>query len=162
MTKAKVTNWPGARRRIFLAVCLVFPFAWGFALSALGPFLGIRFGKNLMGTILPFAEYVPLLVLLYFGAKRLANLGMSRWWCLAAFMPILNLWLGFRCFACPPGYARYRKMDGPGIALAILYWLVILSGILILASVASAFLDTLSGVELQQQLREVFRKSRMG
>lgn len=97
------------------------------------------FGRNLMGTILPVAEYLPLVVVVYFVVKRLANLGMSRWWCLAAFVPILNVWAGFRCFACPAGYAHHKKMDGPGIALAILYWLMILAIALILASLAAVF-----------------------
>jgi len=150
-------GWPGARRRVFLPVCLVFPYVWTFALSAVSPFLIRQFGRNLMGTMLPFAEYLPLLVLVYFGVKRLANLGMNRWWCLAAFVPILNVWVGFRCFACPAGYAHHRKLDGPGIALAILYWLMILAIVLILASLAAVFFGVIDSPELQQQLREALR-----
>ena len=120
-------TWPGARRRSFFLISLVFPFAWHHASAAISPFLIKQFGQVLMGQILPAAAFAPLVVLVWFGLKRLVNLGMSRWWCLAVFAPVLNLWVGYRCFACPPGYAYHKKLDGPGIALAILYWLVMLA-----------------------------------
>ena len=53
--------------------------------------------------------------------RRLTNLGMSRWWCLTALVPVANLWLGYRCYACPTGYAYHKKLDVAGIILAILY-----------------------------------------
>jgi uncharacterized membrane protein YhaH (DUF805 family) len=140
--------WPGARRRSFLLASLVFPFAWGFALSAISPFLVTQFGKTLMETILPVAALLPLVVLVYFGLKRLRNLGMSRWWGLAFFAPILNIWVGFRCFACPAGYAHHKKMDGPGI----LYSLMILLIVLILAALVAILLGAIESPELKKLL----------
>lgn len=144
--------WPGARRRSFLLASLVFPFAWAFALSAISPFLDNQFGKNLMETILSVAAFAPLVVLVYFGLKRLRNLGMSRWWGLAFFAPILNIWVGFRCFACPAGYAYHKKMDGPGIALAILYSLMILLIVLILAALIAIIFGAIESPELKKLL----------
>ena len=63
---------------------------------------------------------------------------MSRWWYLAVFAPVLNLWVGYRCVACPSGYAHHKKMDVPGIALAALYWIAMLAGAFILASLFSS------------------------
>ena len=97
-----------------------------------------------MGQILPLAAFVPLVVLVHFGLKRLVNLGMSRWWLLGWLAPLLNLWLGHRCFACPSGYAYHRKMDGPGIALAINYWLAI-AGCLMAFGVFATMLTGLLG-----------------
>ena len=54
---------------------------------------------------------------------------------LAFLAPFLNLWLGYRCLACPSGYAPHKKMDGPGIVLACLYWLSVLAGVSILVFV---------------------------
>jgi hypothetical protein len=148
----KDVPWPGARRRSLLLATLVFPFAWQFVLSRISPFLIEQFGQILMARILPLVALLPIVVLVYFALSRLANLGMSRWWHLAVFAPGLNLWLGYRCFVCPSGYACHKKLDGPGIALAIPYWLVILSGILILAGGAPRF-DMVDNLKLPAQVR---------
>ncbi|MCX6878817.1 MAG: DUF4339 domain-containing protein, partial [Verrucomicrobia bacterium] len=149
--------WPGAHRRSLLLITLVFPFAWEYALNAISPLLVKQFGQALMGKILPAAPLVPLVVLVYFLLKRLMNLGMSRWWCLAVFAPILNLWVGYRCFACPAGYAYHKKMDGPGIALAILYWLIMLLAVLILAACVALLCGAIHSPALQEQLRVLIR-----
>lgn len=65
---------------------------------------------------------------------RLAALGMSRWWVLATVAPFLNLWIGYRLFACPSGYASSRKQDGRGVALAVLYWLLVALAVAYLVS----------------------------
>jgi uncharacterized membrane protein YhaH (DUF805 family) len=106
-----------------------------------------------MGNILPAAPLVPLAVLVYFSLKRLVNLGMSRWWCLAVFAPILNLWVGYRCFACPAGYAYHKKLDGPGIALAILYWLITVAAVLIVAAMVALLVGVINSPSLHEQLR---------
>lgn len=68
---------------------------------------------------------IPLVFYLAITAKRFQNLGMSGWWMLGLFfVPILNLWLGYRLFACPPGYALTKKLDAMGWILALFYWLV--------------------------------------
>ncbi len=107
----------------------------------------------MMGRILPLAAFAPLAVLVHFGLKRLLNLGMSRWWLLAFFAPVLNLWLGYRCMTCPSGYAHHKKMDAPGIAMAGLYWLAILVVVFILVSAVAPLVGAIDGAQLPPSLR---------
>ena len=155
----KDAGWPGARRRSFLLANLVFPFVWQFGLVAITPFLIGVIGNEIMSVALPFSAIVPLVVAIYFGLNRLVNLGMSRWWYLANFVPILNMWVGYRCFACPAGYAYHKKMDGPGIVLAIFYWLMVLLSILIVIAFVALFFGTIDSPELQEQIREAIRSA---
>ena len=78
---------------------------------------------------------------------------------MAYFVPILNMWVGFRCFACPAGYAYHKKMDGPGIVLAIFYWLMVLLSILIVIAFVALFFGTIDSPELQEQIREAIRSA---
>ena len=66
-------------------------------------------------------------------------------------MPILNFWVGYRCFACPAGYAYHKKLDGVGIFLAIVYWLMIAVVLLAVAAVIAVLLGAVGSPELQQQ-----------
>jgi hypothetical protein len=157
----KNQSWPGARRRSLILATLVFPFAWQYAMAATSPYLVKEFGAVLMGKILPVAALLPLLVLVHFGLQRLVNLGMSRLWLLAVFAPFLNLWLGFRCFACPPGYAYHKKLDGPGAALAILYGLIALAAVLLLAAFTALLFGLVKSPEQQELLRGLVRGIRM-
>ena len=149
--------WPGARRRSLVFTAVIFPYIWHYALAGISPFLVKEFGQVLMGKILPIAAFVPLVILLHFGLQRLRNLGMSRLWCLAIFAPILNLWLGYRCFACPAGYDRHKKLDGPGIILAVLYWLITLSVSLILATYAALLFGAIDSPAILEKLRSLIR-----
>ena len=55
-------------------------------------------------------------------------------------IPVINLWLGFRCLACPVGYAVRKKLDGMGKLVAVLYWVAILGGVgLMAAGMVGAF-----------------------
>jgi hypothetical protein len=60
---------------------------------------------------------VPPLVLAGLLLNRLTNLGMNRWWSIAIMVPLLNLWVAFRCLFCPAGYVYHRKMDKSGLVL---------------------------------------------
>ena len=155
----KEGDWPGARRRSFLAMTILFPFAWSFIFGFAGGFLGSQFGPEIMQYIGLVAGLVPLIVGVYFSLMRLVNLGMSRWWFLGNFVPILNFWVGYRCFACPAGYAYHKKLDGPGIALAILYWLLLLIGILVAVAVVALMFNMIGSPELQEQIREIIRQA---
>ena len=92
-------------------------------MAAASPYLMKHAGQVPMEKILYAAVFLPVLIWIHFGLRRLVNLGMSRLWFLALFAPFLNLWVGYRCFVCPPGYAYHKKLDGPGVVLAILYGL---------------------------------------
>ncbi len=144
--------WPGARRRSLLIVALIFPLAWHYALGAAGPLIIKQFGQIMSAKFLPLATYLPLLLLVWFGWKRLTNLGMSHFWCLAIFAPILNLWVGYRCLACPAGYAYHKKLDAPGIALAVAYWLIMLLLAMFLVSLAAPLVNAIKNPALQKQV----------
>ena len=87
--------------------------------------------------------------------RRFANLGMSGWWLLGALVPFPNWWVGHRLFACPPGYAMHKKMDGAGIALAILYWLGVALGLAVFALFVLVLIGAAGSPEFQQKLKEV-------
>lgn len=114
---------PGVGRGSFFFFCFIFPILWGFGIS-----FGMTFleGK-LSPDILKFAPFglmlVPLALVIAVFIKRLQNLGMSPAWFLGLFVPLLSLWVKYRAFACPPGYAQGKKLDRLGWALAILYWI---------------------------------------
>ncbi len=158
-TLANERSWPGARRRSLILVTLVLPFAWQYALLLFSPYLIKEFGAVTMSGLLPLAKYVPVVALAYFWMKRLVNLGMSRVWLLAMLAPVLNLWLGYRCFACPPGYAYHKKLDGTGIALAILYGMAMTAAILLAITLLGGrfgFIDSNFARNLLQRLA-IFR-----
>jgi hypothetical protein len=100
---------------------------------------------------------VPILVGIYYGLLRLVNLGMSRWWYLANFVPILNLWIGYRCFVCPAGYAYHKKLDGIGVALAIFYWLLVALTILAVVAIVALLLGAVGNPALQEQVQDFIR-----
>jgi uncharacterized membrane protein YhaH (DUF805 family) len=151
-------EWPGARRRSFLAASLIFPFLWAVGFAFAVPALTNQFGQEIMNVVVPASNIVPLLIGLYFGLMRLVNLGMSKWWYLANFVPILNFWIGYRCFACPAGYAYHKKLDGIGIFLAIIYWLMIVVALLVVAAVIAMLFGAL-GPEFKQQFDEILQKA---
>jgi hypothetical protein len=121
--------WPGVRRRGYLAGTILFPFVISFFLTF---FLagGVDPQLTQQGSAV-----LTSIVSLYVTLQRLPNLGMSRWWILGGFVPFLNLWIGYRLFACPAGYAQTRKLDGIGIGLAIFYWLMVVLGAVLVAFV---------------------------
>ena len=153
----RIVDWPGTRRRGFLMATVLFPLVWHGIVTLSTGYLTRQFGVEIMGIIGIVAAFVPVLVGIYFGLMRLVNLGMSRWWYLANFVPILNFWIGYRCFACPAGYAYHKKLDGVGVFLAILYWLFVVLGILAIVAVFAAFFGALGNPELQEQLQDALR-----
>jgi hypothetical protein len=142
--------WPGTGRLGYFLAVAVLPLAGNFLLV---------FVQNLAsGVVGPqIAQWIPLLsigfaiIALYATIMRFPNLGMSRWWFFGMFVPILNWWLGYRLFACPPGYAYTRKLDAIGWVLAILYWLSIILGLV--AVVALLAMVAKGGFDLEAFLR---------
>lgn len=154
----KDSGWPGTRRKNFILASLLMLIGWPIAMTFLTPLLLKQFGPELMSVILPAAQLVPLVFLIIIGLKRLVNLGMSRWWFLGHFVPLLGFWVGYRSFACPPGYAYHKKMDGAGIALAILYWLAILSGILTFGALVAVVFGAAGNPELKKQMLDLLNE----
>ncbi|MES2921772.1 MAG: GYF domain-containing protein [Verrucomicrobiota bacterium] len=111
--------WPGVRRLTLWLGLLLFPVLWSQILWWSTPTLVATFGSALMSKLLPFASIVPVAILIYLVLMRLVNLGMSRWWGVILLIPVLNLWVGYRCLFCPSGYAYHRKMDRSAMAIAL-------------------------------------------
>lgn len=150
-------DWPGARRRSFYLMTILFPFAWnlGFAFGA--AFLSQQFGPEIMGVATIGAAFVPLVLAIYFGLQRLVNVGMSRWWYLGNLVPILNFWVSYRMYVCPAGYAYHKKLDAVGVVLAILYWLMV--GLMLLSIIAliAVLFGAVGNPEIRQQFEEALR-----
>jgi hypothetical protein len=111
--------WPGVGRLTVWLGTLLFPVLWSEFLWWSTPTLFATFGSAWMSKLLPFASIVPVAVVIHLVLMRLVNVGMSRWWALVLAIPVLNLWVGFRCLACPAGYAHHRKLDRTGIAIVL-------------------------------------------
>jgi len=153
-------EWPGARRRSYLFVMLLLPFLAGFLYGTAKATFPTALTPQLWGMIEQFGPLVLAVIVIIVGLQRFANLGMSRWWYLGHFVPFLNLWTGYRCFACPEGYAVHKQMDGVGIFLAIIYWLMIVAAIAAVAFVIAIFAGATGSPEIQQQFKDALETLR--
>lgn len=151
-------TWPGARRRGYLFFAVIFPFLWSFGIELGLPFLTKSVGADILPLITMAANIVPLIIGLWITLQRFTNLGMSRWWLLGNLVPFLNLWVGYRLFACPAGYAYHKKLDGMGIFLAIIYWLLVLALIAFMIFVIAILAGAAGGPEIQEKLRELMQE----
>ncbi|MCH7225504.1 GYF domain-containing protein [Haloferula sp. A504] len=103
-------------------------------------FIGIKIsaGSGLEGIALVgmVAIFLGTIVGFYLGVKRVQNLGMSGWAILWSFVPIMSIWIGWRMYACPPGYEYHRELDAAGKVLTwVMVGLVILMVVLNIAAV---------------------------
>lgn len=155
---AQQVEWPGARRRSFLLMTMVFPIIWQIGFGFATPLLIGSLGQEITVFASIGAMLVLFIVIIYFGVQRLANVGMSRWWYLGNLVPILNLWVGYRAFACPAGYAHHKKLDGAGVALAIVYWLLFALGVLIVIAMFALMFGAAGNPEIQQQFDQAIRE----
>ena len=151
----KEQDWPGARRRSYLFAILLLPIAWKFVIDFASPLLIKQFGGEIGASIILGATFVPAVVWIYFGIRRLMNVGMSGLWFIGNFIPLLNIWIGYRSFACPAGYAYHKKLDGIGIFLAIIYWLGVLIGLAAIGLLVAVFFGAYGSPELQEKLRQM-------
>lgn len=78
---------------------------------------------------------VVLIMILLCTFSRLKNLGMSRWSVLWSIVPVMNIWLGYRLYACPAGYQTHKKLDGAGKVMTGVYVIMLLLNIAVFASV---------------------------
>ncbi len=158
---AKEGDWPGARRRSFLFTVILLPFLISFGIGLAKPLLTSQFGEEIASWIVLGSFALPFIIGIYYGIQRLANLGMSRWWFLAYCVPLLNVWVLYRSFACPGGYAYHKKLGGIGILLAIIFWLSVLLIIVSIAALIALLFGTLGTPEIQEQIREALRAATM-
>lgn len=111
-------DWGGIDRTMFFLLVLVLPVLMGMGLL----FVREKVDEGLMPLLLNVCGSVAGLVLVISIFKRFKNLAMSYWWVLGLFVPLVNLWLGSRLFACPEGYAEDKDLDGIGWFLSWVYW----------------------------------------
>ncbi len=115
-------EWTGVGRGTYFFVCYILPFLW---IAGVGYGLKFLEGKvesgilTIVGLVLCL---VPLILFIFATLKRFQNLVMSRVWFFGLFAPFLNLWVWYRLFACPPGYAFHKKLDPIGWVLAVIHW----------------------------------------
>lgn len=152
---AQQGEWPGIRRRAYLFLTIVFPLIFGFGLPFLLPVLSGVVPVDIMGFVALGLGLLPGLIGLIATFKRLSNVGMSLWWFLGYFVPILNFWVGYRVFACPAGFAYHKKMDGVGIFLAIVYWLLLLVTVLAVVAFVMVMMGAAGDPELREQLQKI-------
>ncbi len=115
----------GTNRQGYFFVMLIFPALWWVTTTFLANYIVGEIEPELLRKIVAASFIIPFLIAITATFSRLRNLHMSRLWFLGLFVPLLNLWLGYRLFACPQGYAIHDEQDGVGWFLAIIYWLVI-------------------------------------
>jgi len=144
----------GCRRRSFIFVHLILPALLGFLLAAARTSFAGVVSPEILDQAEKFAPVVLLILMVYTGIQRFANLGMSRWWYLGHLVPFLSIWTTYRSFACPEGYAVHKQMDGIGIFLAILYWLSLLAVIAIITIFIAVAGGAAGSPEVQQQLKD--------
>ena len=145
----------GTGRMGYIMGTAVVPFllmmVWGFALKFIQPHVPAPYNGYLPMIAGPLVGLLVLVTLV----KRFHNLGMSGWWVFGLLVPILNLWLGYRCIACPVGYAGVKKLDGIGKLLAFLYWGVIIGS---LALVGAGLAGSLGEMKESGMLEDVIRQ----
>lgn len=147
--------WPGASRRWYLLMVYLFPLVWLMIAFAFGYYIGQHLPPSMQKIFILTGVIVPVWAVIDTSLTRLSNLGMSKFWAIAYFVPLLNLWIGYRSFACPAGYAKHRKMDGPGWFLAILYWIMILSSSASAVIIPTTFAKIWSKPEVRQRIAQI-------
>lgn len=150
-------RWPGVRRERYLFATLILPLVICFIIGLATPFLITKLGEQITGWIALGTVVLPILLMIYYTPQRLANLGMSRWWAIGYFIPLVNIWVGYLCIACPAGYAIHKKMDSMGVLLAIIYWLLVLLALLFTVLGVALMLGAIGSPEIQQQFQEALR-----
>ena len=153
---AREADWPGVKRFGYIVGSILLGVISGVVPTILLPVLQPTLGENTIWALRGVQALFGLLSIALAG-KRFLNLGMTAWWLLGMLVPFLNWWLGYRLFACPPGYAMHRKMDGIGVFLAIIYWLSLVVMIALVAVIIATFLNITISPELQQPIRDVIQ-----
>jgi hypothetical protein len=150
-------DWPGARRRSFYVLTLLFPLVWQLGFAAAAGFIAAVTGPRIMSVLLIVAALVPLVVVIHISLMRFVNLGMSRWWFFGNFVPILHLWVAYRLYVCPAGYAYHKKLDPIGVVLAVLFWLMLACALLFLALILAVIFGAIANPEMQKMIEEAIR-----
>lgn len=132
----KEQEWEGMSRGGFFFFYFIFPALWwvgGF--YAITKLAGV-IGDGLLPIAMACVGFLPFFILIIVILKRFQNLAMSRLWFFGLFVPLLQIWLTYRLFACPPGYAEHKRLGVLGWILAVLFWLPIV-GVIVLGGIVA-------------------------
>jgi uncharacterized membrane protein YhaH (DUF805 family) len=156
-----VHDLPGANRLGYFCGVFILPPVVMFALIMVVPTMAETVGQP-TAAFLPLLFLAPLIFALVVTVKRFQNLAMSGWWIFGLLVPILQWWLNYRLFACPPGYAHTKRLDGLGWVLAVIYWLLVIASVAVMViSGFAALIEFLEGGGWEDLTREV-REAREG
>jgi uncharacterized membrane protein YhaH (DUF805 family) len=145
---------PGAHRIGYFFGVTLLPTVLIIGLSKLMPVM-IEVGGAKYGGYAPYVFLLVPLVVLIVTLKRFQNLSMSGWWWLGLGVPILQLWLYYRLFACPPGYAFTKKLDVAGKVMAVLYWLAVVGSLAAMVVFGTIIAKKSSDEEFQEQMQKI-------
>ena len=149
-------HYEGTGRMGYVMGAIVLPVAitigWGFAVAFMKPYVPVPYQGYLPMVAGPLVTLLAIVTLV----KRFRNLGMSGAWVLGMLVPVLNLWLTYRCLACPAGYAGVKRLDGIGKVLAFLYWGSIVAAICLFgAALAGSFGQMKDSGMLEDLMKQV-------
>jgi uncharacterized membrane protein YhaH (DUF805 family) len=146
---------PGAPRLGYFLGITVLPVLIAVGLGKVTPQILGFVGNEYGAWVALLLSLVPLVVFIAVTLKRFQNLAMNGWWLLGLMVPFLNLWLYYRLFACPPGYAFTKKLDVIGKVLAVLYWLMPVAGIVAAIIFAGKIKEMDESGELKEWINKI-------
>lgn len=155
------SGWPGSSRRAFLFALVVLPALCRFAMDRSFPLFTAHFGGQLASMLVAVGSLIPLVVGAVVTVKRFHNLGMNGFWLLGFLVPILNIWLLYRCFACPAGYAWHGKLGPSGVVMATFYWLLLALLLIAFALVVAMKLEAIADPALRDQLENLLNTRKL-
>jgi len=144
---------PGAHRLGYIFGVTVLPLVLIIGLSKVMPMLIAVAGPEFGGYVPYLFLLIPLLVLII-TMKRFQNLAMSGWWWLGLGVPILQIWLYYRLFVCPPGYGFTKKLDLAGKVLAVIFWLTLVGSMVGLFLFGAVLSKRAQDEDFQEQIQE--------
>jgi hypothetical protein len=145
-------DWPGTSRGAYFFMLFIFPILLGVGYYFAKDYIAAIVGPISVGYVPSILTLIICLLILAASVSRFTNLGMSGAWIFGYLIPLLNVWLGYRAFACPPGYAYNKKMDGIGMLLALIYWFLVIAYIAAAVGLGAVLLGSLGTKEQRDQL----------
>ena len=117
------TSYPGIGRLAYFLLSIVVAIITQVITSTLG-------GEQIEPTtsiMVTGGSFVASMLLAF---SRLKNIGMSRWWFLGNFVPILNFFVSVWIMSRQEGWVETQELDTPGKIIAWIMWLLIIFAIL--------------------------------
>ena len=145
---------PGAHRLGYFFGVTLLPAVLVIGLSNLMPIMIDVVGAKYGGYVPYLFLLIPLLIVVV-TVKRFQNLAMSGWWWLGLGVPILQIWLYYRLFACPPGYAFTKKLDVAGKILTTLYVLSLVASVALGIVFGAAVMKMSGDEDFQEKLQDL-------